>query len=193
MDRIFIAKGHGYENPSDGSGRCTAFDGFDIIAEPLPTRESRILGQIDGKAGTGCDYGSHSIKLAVRTGERAYKGVQQLYILMENGSGREVLAIRKMYDAGVTEAALLALPEPALYGMLYILWEVGSDAKREAQYDARAQWSKAFIDGRIRKSRSKGGRRRVYIETEFERDLRLGKVNSSRISISTLSGELSPA
>lgn len=192
METVFIAKGHGYENPSDGRERCTAFDGFEVIAEPLPTRESRVLGQVDGKPGTGCDYGSHSIKLAVRPNETAFKGGRRLYILMQHGGGREVLAMKQMYDRGVTESALLSMPEPALYGMLYIIYDMASAAKRAATDETRGQWAQAFIDGRIRKSRAKGGRCRVSIETEFERDLRLGKVNPARIAIDPVSGESTP-
>lgn len=190
MDRVFITKGHGYETGS--RGRRTAFDGYEVIAEPLPTRESRILGRKDGQPGTGTDYSSHSIKLAVRPDETAYKGGRRLYILMEHGGGREVLAVKQMYDRGETERALLALPEAALYGALYTVYEMASTAARAAAAETRQQWAEAFIDGRLRKRR-KGGRVSVSVETPFERDLRLGKVNPPAVAIDLANGEIRPA
>lgn len=196
MDRVFIAKGDGYASGSltGTDGRCTVFDGFEVIAEPLPTRESRVLGRKDGEPGTGTDYGSHSIKLAVRSfdGDRRYKGTRQLYILMENGSGREVLAVKTIYDRGETERALLAMPEAALYGALYIMWDMASDAARQRASETRTEWAQAYVDGRIRKQR-KGGRITVHVETPFERDLRIRKAAPSRMVMNLATGELTPA
>jgi hypothetical protein len=42
MERAFIVKGHGYETGS--MGRCTAFDGFDIIAALAPPTAS-LMGR----------------------------------------------------------------------------------------------------------------------------------------------------
>lgn len=159
MQNVFIRKGHGYENPSPGSGYapCTAFAGFTIIREPLPTRELRVLGRKpDGRGGV--DYGSHSIKLAVAGGSN------DLYLLMENGCGREVMALKTMYDGGVAREALLALPDVALYGVLYMMWDQASTAARIAAADKQSEWANAFAENRIRKSRVKEGRRRIFIE-----------------------------
>jgi len=174
MERVFIAKGHGYENPSAGSGYepCTAFDGYEVIVEPLPTRESRVLGRLDDKPGTGTDYGSHSIKLAIRPDESGYKGTRSLYILMEHGGGREVLAIKTMYDRGETERALLALPEAAQYGMLYTMYEMASVAARAARQETAGQWAQAYADKRIRKLR---GKNRVEIIPQWEVDMKAAR------------------
>lgn len=99
---VFIKTGHGYENHST-EGRCTAFDGFEIIAAPLhqagegwqaafgnEARESRVYRRASGN---GTDYGSHAIKLGKdRHGD--------LHILMQHGSGREVWRIPQFFDGG---------------------------------------------------------------------------------------------
>jgi hypothetical protein len=178
MESVIIARGHGYTNQSSGRPDCTAFDGFDVIANPLggfsdADRERRILGRVDGKAGTGCDYGSHAIKLAIREGDRPYKGSRQLFILMQHGGGRVVYAIEQMYDGGETERALLAMPEAALYGILYTLAEVADAADRAARRETAHEWAMAFHEGRIRRRRAKGARQAIEIESEWETRERL--------------------
>ncbi len=153
LTEVLIAQGHGYDNPSTpGRERCTAFDGYTVLREPLPTRASRILGRVDGKEGTGCDYGSHSIKLAVRTDDLEYgRKHPQLFILMHHGGGREVVRMKTMYDGGITAAALLALPDVALYGVLYMMWDMATTAARSASSATKAQWQTAFVKKQIRR------------------------------------------
>lgn len=163
MYNAFIKSGHGYETGS--LGRCECFDGFDIIAAPLhqagegwqaafgnEARESRIYRRDDGRGGTsGTDYSSHAIKLARRAGEIS-KG--NLYILMHNGSGREVLEVKKFYDGGDLEAAILAMPERLQYALLYTIWSAADNARYEAQSRTAAKWSKAFVEKRIKARRA---------------------------------------
>jgi hypothetical protein len=194
MDQAFIRKGDGYERGSrtGEDGRCTAFDGFTVIAAPLAGqdaagRESRVFrGE---RPGSGCDYSSHEIKLATDGFERG------LYILMQHGGGREVLRLPDFYGAGLVDnrAALLAMPERQLYAMLYMIWQAAGNARQQATDRTAVKWRDAFLDGRIRKSRPKGGYFRVSIESESERDLRLGKARPSRIAIDVATGEAMPA
>jgi hypothetical protein len=188
MDNAFIRKGHGYPVTATLNAHlepCTAFDGFTVIAAPMgefskADREGRCGGPFR------CDYQSHAIKLA--TDERG----SGLYILMHNGSGREVLKVPEFYDRGELKAQILAMPEPVQYGLLYMIWNTASNARSEAQSQTAHKWAEAHQDGRIRKRR-RAGRVSVYVETPFERDLRTSKTNPSRISINTATGEASPA
>lgn len=189
MEKAFIAKGHGYEQGSQG--RCTAFDGFDIIAAPLggfseADRASRSFSRPG--ASYGVTYGSHVLKLATRTGTTD----GNLYILMHHGGGREVLQVPRFFDAGGMLAAVLAMGEREQYALLYTLYQTANNARYEANSATREAWATAYVDGRIRKRR-KGGRVTVSIETEFERDLRTGKASPSRVSIDMASGTLSDA
>lgn len=187
MTSAFIRKGHGYENPSPGSGYepCTAFDGFDVIASPMggfdrAAREGRCGGPFN------CDYQSHAIQLATD------KSGSGLYILMQHGGGREVLKIPEFYDRGALLAQILALSEPLQYALLYTIHATADNARREAQGQTAQRWADAFNDGRIRKRR-RAGRVSVYVETEFERDLRKGIVRPSAVAIDTATGEVRAA
>jgi len=171
METVILRRGHGYDNPTMGDREpCKAFDGFEVIANPLgefsaADRERRVLGRVDDKLGTGCDYGSHAIKLAVREGGRTYKGSRELFILMQHGGGRVVYVVKQMYDGGATERALLALPDAALYGVLYTMVEMVETADRAAREETRADWKQAHADKRIRqRSYPKRGRMAVWIE-----------------------------
>lgn len=160
MQAIIIARGNGY--PGD-----TTFDGYEVLAEPLPKRESRVFNrQANGNGGT-C-YGAYSIKLAARQREAWEKDREphkrDLFILMQHGAGREVMHLRSFYDGGAFAAALLAMPEPVQYAALYTLYAMADEADRNARAETRAEWSQAFCDGRIRKSRPKQGKRYVTIE-----------------------------
>jgi hypothetical protein len=175
MERVIIARGHGYQtvNPPYVTERCTAFDGYEIIANPLgefsaADRERRVLGRVDGKPGTGTDYGSHAIKLAVRENGGTYKGSRNLFILMQHGGGRVVYAMKQMFDGGATERALLALPEAELYGILYTMAEMAEDAHRQGCRETVHRWAKAFVDKRIRKRRNGT----VEIESDWEAEAR---------------------
>ena len=205
MDRAFVAKGHGYTNPSPGSGYepCTAFDPYHVIATPLPgnsaaERDARVFGRVDGKVGTGVCYGAYVIALAVHQHnwqgdiDKTLARDPDLYILMQNGSGREVLQVPSFYDRGELSHAILAMPERQQYALLYTLWSLASRARDEAKRETAQSWADAYLDGRIRK-KTKRGRASLNIETPFERDLRLGRARPSRVSIDVASGEISPA
>lgn len=188
MQTIFVRTGHGYETGS--RGRCTAFDGFDVIANPMggtdgASREARCGGVFK------CDYQSHSIRLAVMSGTNPEARHADLYILMQHGGGREVLRIPTFYDHGAFREALLAMPEPVQYATLYTIYEVASQGAAQRAGETRREWAEAFLDGRIRRKRSKG-RITVSVETPFERDLRTGKAAPSAVSIDMSTGHVEP-
>lgn len=157
----FIRRGHGYEVSE--RGRCEAFDGFEIIANPLgefdeDARESRVFGRkANGNGGT--TYGSHSIKLGRESG--------LLFILMHHGGGREVLALPTFYDGGALEAAILAMPEREQYALLYTIYQTARNARDEASSLATREWKQAIADKRIR--RRKG---RIEIIPQWEIDMK---------------------
>lgn len=147
---VFIQSGHGYETGS--YGRCTAFDGFEIIAEPLPGldaagRESRVFNrQPNGNGGT-C-YAAYTIKLAKR------ENGSGLYILMQHGGGREVWLVPTFYDGGALAAHILEMPERLQFALLFSIYRTASEARRQAQEETRQTWAQAYVDGRIKKHRA---------------------------------------
>lgn len=151
MESMIVARGRGYQDD-------TTFDGFDVIAEPLAIRETRVF---PGRDGPGVTYESHSVKLAKRAD--GYRS-RDLFILLEHGGGRRVVRFVPCYDHGATEAALCALPEAVLYSILYAVATGVEQADRVARAEVRDEWAQAYCDGRIRKSRPKQGRRTVTIE-----------------------------
>lgn len=176
MQNVFVRFGHGYENHST-EGRCTAFDGFEIIAAPLhqegegwkaafgnEARESRIFRRVNGN---GTDYGSHAIKL----GKAQFDGA--LYILMQHGGGREVLRVPQFFDGGDLAEHILSLPERLQYSLLYTIWKTAYYARSQAQAETRHEWAQAIADGRIRKHRATKTRgARVEIIPQWEIDLK---------------------
>lgn len=189
MAKGFVAYGHGYE--TGNLGRCTAFDGFTILAAPLgafdeKSRDSRVWRAAG--ASYGVTYSSHAIKLAVRDTARA----RGLYILMQHGGGREVLELATGPDWEGMRDALLAMDERSLYAFLYSIWQTAANARREAQQETVNKWANAYQDGRIRKRR-RSGAVSIYVESEFERDLRTGKAKPGAVVIDMASGEMSPA
>lgn len=151
MDTIIVAKGNGYEG-------CTAFDGYAVIADPLPKREDRVYHPPGHNFGV-C-YGSHEVRLAKRTD---YPG-RDLYILMAHGGGRCVVRLKPCADAGDTEAALVALPPRVLYSLLYAIATGAEQADREARSQTARDYASAFVEGRLSKSRARRGRRDVVLE-----------------------------
>ena len=171
MEAVIIKRARGGEAERD------LFNGYEVIANPLggtgaADRERRVLGRVDGKPGTGCDYGSHSIRLAVREGDKPYKGGRTLFILMQHGGGKVIYRMKQMYDGGETERALLALPEAALYGILYTICSMVDDADSLAKRETAHAWGMAYSEKRIRIRRFMG-RRTVEIESKDEKAMRL--------------------
>lgn len=164
MSIAFVRFGHGYEKSE--RGRCEAFDGFDVIANPLgefddASRDGRVFRRASGNATT---YASHVIILAKFTGTSS-----GLYILMHHGGGREVLALPSFYDGGVLEAAILAMPERLQYALLYTIWKTARAARDQAQDETARLWSKAYSEKRIRQRRATKSRAaRVEIIPEWQ-------------------------
>lgn len=189
MDNAFIRKGHGYDNPNTpGMEPCTAFDGFEIIAAPLPgnsnaERDARVFRWKSDGGGT-C-YRAYVIALA--TDDRG----RGLYILMENGSGREVLKVPEFYDGGALKAAILAMPEREQFALLFTIWRTATNARSAAISSTSREWARAYDDKRIRTSR-RGGQRRIYVESETERDLRLGRRTAAQVRFDPVTKEMQP-
>ena len=154
MESALIRTGHGYETGS--RGRCEAFDGFTIIANPLGgfSAEDRAR-RVWQKGGYDVTFDSHSIALAEREGP----GARGLFILGHHGGGREVWKIPTGPDWQQMRDALLAMDERALYAFLYSVWQLASNASREAHGAEASRWAQAFYDGQLKKKRAKGGRR----------------------------------
>lgn len=150
MMNIFVAKGSGYADDKTQ-------DGYTVLREPLPKYEQRVFG----REGHRCCYGSHSLKLAT-DGEHLRAG---LYILVRHGGGSETMLIKAPYDAGEFREMLLGLSDELLYRMLWALYSTASEAERMAASVTADKYAKAFVEGRLKKTRVKQGRRRVYIET----------------------------
>lgn len=179
MQNVFIRKGHGYENHST-EGRCTAFDGFEIVAAPLhqegegwkaafgdEARAKRSWPRRDGRPGV--TTASHAIKL----GREKHDGA--LYILMHHGGGREVWRVPEFYDNGALAEHIIALPERLQYALLYTLYQMASDARTQAQAETRHEWAQAIATNRIRKKRATKTRgARIEIIPQWEIDLKKG-------------------
>ncbi|PZP65240.1 MAG: hypothetical protein DI604_25050 [Delftia acidovorans] len=157
MDMTLIKTGHGYETGS--RGRCDAFDGYKVLAAPLhqegegwkaafgdQARENRIFRR---KSGNGTNYSSHAIKLA--------KGGaldSELFLLVHHGGGREVWKVPAFYDGGDLEAHILAMPERLQYALLYTMYSLASETRRQAERETAQKWAQAYSDGRIKKRRA---------------------------------------
>ena len=83
---------------------------------------------------------------------------------MQHGGGRQVVAFPGIFDGGATVEHMLQMPAAILYGILYSHYYAATEADRRAREAVRQEWAEAFIEGRIRKSRPKQGRRTVAIE-----------------------------
>lgn len=148
--------------------RVESFDGYDVLAHPLPNRDDRVFhrGESDTSR-VSITYASHDVRIARPTG---IGGKSRLAILMHHGGGRHVL---EFYESALPiAAALLALPEREQYALAYTLFEQADECASGARASEAKRWADAFVDGRIRKRRS-AGRRYVHIETPDEKTLRL--------------------
>ena len=164
LNSALVATGHGYEK-SD-RGRCEAFDPYDIVANPLgewsnADRESRSFA---GKSGPGVTYGSHAVYLMRRKDARP--GERDLFVAVHHGGGRRVWRLPTCYYyTEETLAALLAMPERALYSLLYGIIDALDNTKRAAERDTASEWRRATLDKRVKVSRQPSkGRAFVWIE-----------------------------
>lgn len=140
MEPIFVRRGE------------DAFNPFIILSNPLGDsdeqgRNNRVFHR-DGKPSV--TYASHVLKLA----EDGHTGA--LYILMQNGLGKEVLRISPFYDDGALREAIVSMPERVQYGLLFSIWQVADGARSQARRKSNAEWSAAFISKRIKKTKRKG-------------------------------------
>jgi hypothetical protein len=163
QDAVFIRSGHGYESGS--YGRCDAFDGYTILADPLPGydargRDSRVFRRQSNGYGGVC-YGAYTVKLAVKDGDY----LKDLYLLVQHGAGREVWRMPNFSDGGALQAALVALPERELFALLLTIYKTASYARRQAEQETAQRWGEAFAEGRLKKRRAARGRpARIEIE-----------------------------
>lgn len=166
MDRAFLST-----RVCGGEAERGAFDGFEILASPLggvsnADRERRVFKGRDGSPGV--TYASHVFKLARREGAASYD--RDLFVLVENGSGRSVLKFPMIYDHGATRDALLNLPEPVLYGLLHSVWSTADNARSEAISATAQRWGQAIAEKRIRKRKG-----RIEIMEPWEAEARARK------------------
>jgi hypothetical protein len=174
LQSALTAKGTGYHgSPATaswpGTERCTAFDPFDILANPLggdtaAARESRVFASKSGGAGT--TYVSHEFYLMRRKDARP--GDVAFYVAVHHGGGRQVWALSSCYHySEETIAALLAMPERALYSLLHGIVAALDDTKRAAERDTADEWRRATVGKRVKVSRQPTkGRAFVWIEPE---------------------------
>ena len=158
-NKSLVATGHGYAD-------CRAFAGFNILAAPLPgysadEREARVFRRASG---VGTDYSSHVIALAVQDDSASYEGGGRLFLLVSHGGGREVWSVPSFYDGGEYQRALVAMPERLQYAALYTLYKMASNARHEGLETTKREYTQAFVEGRLKKSRPKQGRVFVNIE-----------------------------
>ena len=147
--------------------KVETFDGYDIIAHPLPARDDRVYypTEPDG-CSAGVTYASHNVMIARPTGI-GKKG--RLAILMHHGGGRHVL---EFYEGLLPVAsALLALPEREQYALAYTIFEQADECAMGMRAAEARRWAEAHVDGRLRKRR-RGRSQQVYVETEAERAIR---------------------
>ena len=147
--------------------RVDNFDGYEVLAHPLPDREDRVFHRGEpGTSQTSVTYGSHDIQIARPTGPGS---MSLLAILMYHGGGRHIL---EFYEGALpVTATLLALPERAQYALAYALFKQADECAMAARADEASRWAQAFVDGRIRKRR-RGGQRYVNIESPAEKERR---------------------
>lgn len=162
-----LARGHGYETGS--RGRCEAFDPYDILANPLggdkpEQRAKRVFPSPSG--GPGTTYESHEIYL-LASKEKSL-GKRQFCVAVHHGRGRFIWKLPTCYNySEETIAALLAMPERALYSLLYGIIAALDDTKQAAESDTARDWRRATLDKRVKVSRQPAkGRAFVWIEPE---------------------------
>jgi hypothetical protein len=144
--------------------RVESFDGYEILAHPLPCRDDRVFHRGESETSrVSITYASHDVKIARPTGIGS-KG--RIAILMHHGAGRHVLEFNE--SALPITSALLTLPEREQYALAYTIFEQADECSGGARAAEATRWADAFVDDRIRKRRS-GGRRYIHIETPDEK------------------------
>lgn len=161
-----VATGHGYETGSQG--RCTAFDGFAIVRNPLGgfSEADRARRVFPGKSGPGVTYGSHALYLMTRDD----KSDRAFYIGVHHGGGRQVWRVKACFNhLAETVAALADMDETSLYSLLWGMAEALADTRVSAIATESADWRQATVDRRVRVSRQPAkGRAFVWIEPKRE-------------------------
>lgn len=147
--------------------KVETFDGYEILAHPLPERDDRAFYPDDEDSlRVGVTYASYDVMIARPTGI-GRRG--RLAILMHHGGGRYVL---EFFEGLLPVAsALLQLTERQQYALAYTLFEQADECAAGSRDAEARQWGSAYADGRIR-TRRRGRSRHVFIETEAERALR---------------------
>ena len=147
--------------------RVENFDGYEILAHPLASRDDRVFtSDAPNDLPGAVTYASHDIRIARPTGIGS-NGV--LAILMHHGGGRHVL---QFYQGALPiTSALLALPEREQYALAYTIFEQADECAAAARAAEAKTWADAFVDNLIRKRR-RDGRRYVHVETPDEKALR---------------------
>lgn len=166
----YVGKGHGYEKSEQGP--CTLFDRFEILANPLGGFDaaSRAARSFDRKDGSpGVTYGSHAVYL-LRAKERGPLESRNYYVAVHNGSGRTLWRLPSCFNyLGETLEALQAMPERALYSLLFGITEALDDTKRAAHDETRREWARATLDKRVRTRRKPSvGKAWAWVEPERE-------------------------
>jgi len=160
--------GHGYEQSADGP--CNAFDGLEIIANPLggfsaADRERRGFDRADGSPGV--TYGSHALYL-LRGGGDDTPNRREYFVAVHNGAGRQVWRLPACFGyLAETVDALAAMPERALYSLLWGIVEALDNTRRAERDDVRRDWIRAAVQKRVKVSRQPSkGRAFAWIEPE---------------------------
>ncbi|MEN3238263.1 hypothetical protein PUR29_32975 [Methylobacterium ajmalii] len=140
-----------YQNPDHSQ--------FDVIARPCAERETRIFYRQERHRAepTGVCYRAYSLALGRDRTTRDY------VILVEHGGGQEALALHNVF--GFEADWLLTITdERRLYAALWTLYKTASDVSRAVRSETVGEYSRAFVEGRLKKSRKKQGYVRVTIE-----------------------------
>src|SRR3546814_1172808 len=147
--------------------KVETFDGYDIIAHPLPARDERVYYPTEpDSCRAGVTYASHDVMVARPTGI-GKKG--RLAILIHHGGGRHVL---DFYEGLLPVAsALLALPEREQHALAYTIFEQADECAAGMRAAAARRRAAPHVDGRISTPR-RGRSTPVYVETPAEPAIR---------------------
>lgn len=150
--------------------RVENFDGYHVVAHPLPNRDYRVFGQDTTMPVT---FGSHDVQIAHPTHTDGTPVKNRVAILMHHGGGRYVLDF--WTGALPIASALLMLPEREQYALAYTIFKQADECEQGGRARLNRDWCQAHVDGRIRRRRANRGSVRVWIETEAEQAARQAK------------------